>query len=216
MTVLRRVDGVQFVINPYRTILELEHVSQLQNVVKQLTQSHGQYIRLIKKSDNRLTAVLSADPGFLLGEAIWQHFQNPDNLVYCEVLSETSQAILVIVTQGTIVFDNVIEISQVISELKNHINNAEKYAVYTFGDVPINVGKADKSFNFNDKQIVLFNHLAESLYIHLTISEQFQLLPVRLALQEHQIGKSSALKILSIVLFMAIAISSWYLINYLR
>lgn len=216
MTVLRRVDGVQFVINPYRTTLDLEHPSQLYNVLKQLAQSHGQYIRLIKKTDNGLTAILASDPGFLLGDAVWQHFQCPDNLVYCEVLPENSQAILVIVTQGQIVFDNVIDLSQVVSELTHHIKSSEKYAVYTYGNVPIAIGKVDKSFNFNDKQIIVFNHLPESLYIHLSISEQFQLLPIRLAFKEHQIGKSSVLKIMSIVLFMTIAISSWYLINYLR
>ncbi len=216
MAVLRRLDGVQFAINPYRTTVEFHQILQLNQSIKELTQTHGQYVRLFKKADNQFTAVLSQDPGFLLGESVWQHFECPDNLVYCESMPENAQAILVIVSAGKIVFDNVIALSQIDAELKQHIIDAEKYAVYIYGDVPIGMGNNNYEFIFKENQITSFNHLTEPLFIHLPINEHVQLLPLQLALKEHHLGKSSALEKASIFVIIAVAFSSWYAMFYLH
>lgn len=216
MAVLRRLDGVQFAINPYRTTIEFQNGAQLTKTIKTLTLSHGQNIRLFKTSDNHVDAVMSLDPGFLLGESVWQHFECPQNLIYCELMPENMKALLVIVTEGKVAFDNLIAVEQIVIELPQHIDITEKYAIYTYGDVPIAVGNDKKSFNFKDNNIASFNHLSEPLFIHLPVNDQLQLMSMQSALTEHHFTESSIISRVGLLLLIIMAFSSWYATFYLH
>lgn len=216
MTVLRRIDGVQFAVQPYRTTFNTNHATNLKNDVAQLAQSHGGFVRLFNKPSDQLVSVFSADPGFLLGENIWQHFECPEYLVYCEELEGKNQALLVVVNSDIVILDGVFALDEIVKELTPLISDGAKYTVYTYGNVPTSSDNSKDTFSFNEKNLVSFSHLAEPVFTSLHVANQFQLLPLSLALNEHRLSKSYSLEIIIFVLLIIMAFSSWLLMSYLQ
>lgn len=216
MTILRRMDGVQFALQPYRTTLNTHHVTPLKTEIAQLAQAHGGFVRLFNKYNDQLVGVFSADPGFLLGENVWHHFECPEYLVYCEELVGKNQALLVVVNSGIVILDSVFELVDITDVLTPLVSEGAKYTVYTYGNVPITSDNSTNAFRFTEKNLALFNHLTEPLFTSLHVSDQFQLLPLSLALDEHRLNKSYTLEIIIIVLLIIVAFSSWLLMSYLQ
>ena len=88
MSVLRRDDGLLFVLQPYRELLKSKSVALLKREFYLLSQQYGVYSRIFKQSDGHFEAVFARDPGCLFGETVWKHFGKPRDLLYCEALAE--------------------------------------------------------------------------------------------------------------------------------
>jgi hypothetical protein len=215
MAILRRVDGVQFAIQPYRTVLDLKKKSLIKNEVLNLALEHGNYVRLYRSKHKQYAAIFSWDPGFLLGETIWQHFQCPDNLVYCELMGE-NQALLVIVKTGKVIVDRQLDVANIVKEITPLISEDAKFAVYTYGKVPISSGNAENAFIFHENNLVSFNHLSEPLFRSLHVSQQYQLLPLSLALKEYRLNNSYKLSMTIMALLIIMSIITWLLLSYVQ
>jgi hypothetical protein len=210
------MDGVQFVLQPYRTTLNAHHATPLKTEIAQLAQAHGGFVRLFNKSDNQLIGVFSADPGFLLGENVWLHFECPEYLVYAEELEGKNQALLVVVNSGIVILDSVFELVDITDVLTPLLSEGAKYTVYTYGNVQITSDNNTDVFGFTEKNLALFKQLDEPLFTSLHVTNQFQLLPLSLALDEHRLNKSYTLEIIIFVLLIIVAFSSWLLMSYLQ
>ena len=70
-----------------------------------LSQSYGEYITLQRKGVFKYEVAFSPDTGYLLGESIWHNFKRPMDMIYCEAIPNTTEAILVIVKEGSVYLD---------------------------------------------------------------------------------------------------------------
>lgn len=204
MTTLRRDDGLQFIIRPYRELLESERTSILKRKIRVLSQKYGENVRIFKQDKNRFEAVFSKDSGFLLGETVWIYLNKPRYLIYCEALPEPRQALLVVIRDGMVFLDAKISFTALIDELISLSVSDEKYNIYIYGDVPLGKSKENGKFAFTNRNVNSFKVLEEPLLSKLSVYEEAQLQPLKLALTSPYLGKS---KFVSIVASVAIIIA---------
>src|SRR5690348_12369046 len=101
MPYITREDGERFIIPSYRDVLSAQKPGLLKKEILLLSETYGQYITLQKKSSTQYEVTFSHEPGVLLGETIWHYFKRPSDLIYCEAIPNTAEAILVIVKSGS-------------------------------------------------------------------------------------------------------------------
>src|SRR5665213_2262909 len=99
---ITREDGEHFVTPSYRDILSAKKASLLKKEILLLSSNYGNFITLHRKNADQFEAAFSNEPGNLLGETVWYYFKRPNDLIYCEAISGTSEAILVIVKNGSV------------------------------------------------------------------------------------------------------------------
>jgi hypothetical protein len=205
MPILKRDDGIQFAIHAYRELLEPRKTSLLRNEVRMLAQNHGEYVRLFTQPSGQIEAVFSRDPGFLLGEAIWQHFSKPSDLIYCEALPEGHFAIVVVVRGGSVYLDTKIPYSNIPDEFASLVTGANRYDIYVYGDVPVSPKKERGKFSFDATQVKSFTRLEQSVFKNLVVDENLQLQPLEFALRAQKIGKKFPITwLVSIIIFFAL------------
>src|SRR5258706_12802884 len=102
MPYIARDDGERFVIPSYRDTLSAKKSNLLKKEILLLSESYGAFATVIKKNAQQYEVAFSPDTGYLLGETVWQHFKRPFDLIYCEIIPNTSEAILVIVKSGSV------------------------------------------------------------------------------------------------------------------
>lgn len=192
MPQIRRDDGVQFVIQPYRELLNIKQVSLLKREIRKLARTHGENICVFKRESGHFEAVFSRDQGFLLGETILEYFGKPRNLICCSVLHEKDSALLIVVKDGSVYSDAKVSYAEVFEELAALSTSNEKYDVYIYGDIPIGEGVAEAANNAMggktetfvlDKRIInSFKILSAPVLPSLRLNNALQLLPLELAL----------------------------------
>lgn len=183
MPVIRRDDGIQFAIQTYRELLSSKSASLLKSEIRLLSQQHGEYVRLFRDTKNSIEAVFSRDPGFLLGESIWYYFGRPSDLIYCEALPDSQQALVVVVKSSTIYLDTKIPYASLIDEFSTLLTGANQYDVHVYGNVPISKEPAPETFVFQPEQVASFHVLERSLLNQLAPDESLELQPLELALR---------------------------------
>jgi hypothetical protein len=204
MTTLRRDDGLQFIIRPYRELLESERTSILKRKIRILSQKYGENVRIFKQDKNRFEAVFSKDSGFLLGETIWIYLNKPRYLIYCEALPEPHQALLVVIHDGMVFLDTKISFTSLIDEFVSLSISDEKYDIYIYGDIPLGKYKEHGKFAFTKRNVNSFKILEEPLLSKLSVYEEAQLQPLKLALNSLYLGKS---KFIHVIIIAAIIIA---------
>ncbi len=204
MATIRRDDGLQFIIRPYRELLESGKTSILKRKIRILSQKYGENVRIFKQDKDRFEAVFSRDSGFLLGETIWIYLNKLRYLIYCEALPEPRQALLVVVRDGIVFLDNKMSFTALIDELISLSIFDEKFDIYTYGDVPLGRSNEHGKFAFTDRNVNSFKVLEEPLLSKLTVYEEAQLQPLKLALTSPCLGKS---KFVPIIIAAAIIIA---------
>lgn len=203
MSTLRRDDGVNFILQPYRETLTLRSSALLRKEVRYLSEQYGENVRLFKRKSNEFEAVFSSDKGFLLGETVWNHFGNIPELIYCERLSY-QEILLVVVRENKVYLDTKLDETALTEELNLLLVEPEgRYVVYTYGNLPKVFEKA---------AIKSLSPLDYSLFSTLPVSAQFQLLPTETALDEFGLGlkRRSSLLVLSVICLSALAIGWWF------
>jgi hypothetical protein len=211
MPILRRDDGSQFIIHPYREILKVERNRTLKRKIRMLAREYGNNLRIFQTTDpNKIEVVLSRDFGFLLGETVRNYFNKPSNLIYCEALFERNVALMVIVKDGLILLDSRLTYSEVIEELASLGSAMQKYDIYVYGDVPLGTNKeGDKYFVLEDQVVKSFNTLNESVLMHLSMDREVQLQPLELALTSPYLGTSKFGSIIAGIFFIIIFFIGW-------
>lgn len=188
MSYITREDGVRFIIPSYRDVLSVKKISLLKREVLLLASNYGEYIALQKKSANQYEIAFSPDPGALLGETVWQYFKYPRDLIYCEVIPNTSEAVLVIVKSGSVYLDGSFPIDSIAEELVIFQSQQNQFDIYLYGDVPISQNPEVGKFSLDASSVRSFTILDKPVFPTLPVVKVFQLQLVDVVLKSHGIG----------------------------
>ena len=212
MPTLRRDDGVQFVVQSYRELLGIKSISALKREIRTLAKNHGEFIRCYKQESGQLEVVFSREPGFLLGETVWNHFGRPQDLIYCEALPDKQHTLLVIVRSGSVYLDAKVVYSDLMDEFSALFANNEQYLVCVCGDVPLSDAPSEDAFVFDSNSARAFKRFPESVFAKLELDVEFQLQPLELALTASKFSRPIFFPLLfaCIILFLAIGLWHWY------
>lgn len=211
MTYIARDDGQHFVIPSYRDVLSAKKPSLLQKEIRLVSSSYGEYVAIQKKSPTQYEVAFSPDTGYLLGETIWSYFKRPKDLIYCEEIANSNEAILVIVKSGSVYLDGKFPVDSIADELLVFQTQSNQFDIYIYGNVPISKTPEEGKFSFDASSVKSFNVLEKSLFPHLPVVSQFELKLVDEALKAQGIG---VFPIKTVVFVVAVLVFFWASWNY--
>lgn len=189
MSILLREDGVQFAVQAHREHIPVTTtIASMRKHICALAEQYGSFVRLLKSDDNQYEAILSPEPGYLLGETVWHFYHRPHDLIYCEAIPNQEQAILIIINSGKVVFDNILPIANIIDQLTQLIKNDARYDIYIYGNLPIAQSSDKPGYVFNSDIVESFNILPEPLFSKLPVTHSLQLFPLKAALSEFKLN----------------------------
>lgn len=188
MPYITREDGQHFVIPSYRDVLTVKQKSQLKKEMLLLSQNYGEYVTLQKKGTSQYEVAFSPDTGYLLGESIWHHFKKPLDMIYCEAIPNTTEAILVIVKSGSVYLDGSFPLDSIPEELIIFLTQQNNFEIYIYGDVPISQEPEAGKFSFEISSVKSFSILDKPIFTTLALLKIYQLQLVDVVLREQGIG----------------------------
>lgn len=212
MPYITREDGERFVIPSYRDVLTVKQKSQLKKDILLLSQSYGEYITMQRKGANAYEVAFSPDTGYLLGESIWHHFKRPMDMIYCEAIPNTTEAILVIVKDGSVYLDGSFPVDSIPEELVIFLTQQNNFEIYIYGEVPISQVPEAGKFSFEQAAVKSFTVLDKPVFPTLPLLKIYQLQPVDLVLKANAIG---VLPTKQIVMALLVVGGLWALYAYL-
>ncbi len=189
MPSVARDDGTDFAVYTYRELLNAKSASLLRQEIQLLQQDNGDFARFFPQPDGDYEAVFAKERGFLLGETVWEHFDQPDDLIYCEALPNGRDAILVVVRAGQVYLDAELPIINLPDEFASLVAGENQYNIYVHGDVPLAEEASDDAFAFDEENVKSFTLLEEPAFASITAYEEYELLPVSEAIAELNLGK---------------------------
>lgn len=213
MVTVVRQDGSQFVVQAYRERVVAPKKTILQHKLQTLSKQYGQHIRLFQVDKETFEVVISRDTGYLLAETVVEYFNRPKNLIYCEQLTNSQQAILIVVRNGAILLDTRIELTKVAGELLPFIADSQQYDVVISGAVPITDDEQDASKLFIPADSLgKFEVLSESLYKRLPLLAKFHLQTLVLALKGAKFKTSPvAWALAGFIALIIIGVVAWWM-----
>ncbi len=188
MAFIVREDGEQFVIPSYRDVLVAKQKSGLKKDVIALSQSYGECLAMQRRSPQEYEVAFSPDQGYLLGETVWHHFNRPVDMIYCEVLPNTGDAILVIVKNGSVYLDGSFPVDSIPDELVVFLTQENNFEIYISADAPISETPTDGKFSFDPGSVKAFNVLPEPVFNTLPLLKAYHLLPLEETLMLYGVG----------------------------
>ncbi len=205
MPYITREDGERFIIPSYRDVLSAKKPALLKKEVLLLSTNYGEYITLQRKNVDQYEAAFSPDPGYLLGETVWHHFKRPRDLIYCEAIPNTTEAILVIVKGGSVYLDGSFPIDSIPDELIVFRTQQNNFEIYIYGDdIPISQTPEGGKFALDASSVKSFNILPEPVFPTLPTIKAFQLRLVDVVLKAQGIGVVPIKKIVAGVVVLAL------------
>lgn len=188
MPYIAREDGEHFVIPSYRDVLSAKRKGFLKKEILLLSQSYGEYITLNRKNATQYEVAFSPDTGHLLGESIWHHFKRPFDMIYCEAIPNTTEAILVIVKDGSVYLDGSFPIDSIQEELIIFLTQKNNFEIYIYGNVPITQTPEEGKFSFDASSVKSFTVLDKSVFQTAPLLKIYQLQLVDSVLKAQGIG----------------------------
>ena len=164
MPYIIRDDGQRFVIPSYRDALSAASRGALKGQVTSLSKNYGQYVAVQAKTATVYEVAFSNEPGYLLGESIWDYLKKPMDMVYCESIPDSNDAILVIVKEGSVYLDGSFPAENIPEELVVFLTQENQFEIYTYGDVPLSRTPEENKFAFDAKSVKSFNVLDRPLF----------------------------------------------------
>ncbi|MHB1948372.1 MAG: hypothetical protein ACYCQI_09690 [Gammaproteobacteria bacterium] len=204
MAYITREDGERFIIPSYRDVLSAKKEALLKREVVLLSQNYGEYITLQRKNVNQYEVAFSPEPGYLLGESVWSYFKRPQDLIYCEAIPNTFEAILVIVKAGIVYLDGSFPLDSIPDELVIFRTQQNNFEIYIYGDVPISKMPEEGKFAFDTTSVKSFNVLDKPVFPTLPVNKAFQLQLVSTVLKSRGIGMLPIKKILFVVVLLGL------------
>ena len=189
MPVLLRDDGLSFTIQNYREALVVKKPTLLKSEVRFLSQNNGEHVRLFRPHVDRIEAVFSREPGYPLGEMVWDYFDKPTNLIYCEAMVDQTNALLVIVRDNTVYLDDVLPLEALLDEFSALLSLRNEFEIYTYGDVPLAETTSDTHFAFEPNYVKSFTALHKSAYYKIRKKKEYLLLSPEQAINKLGIGR---------------------------
>ncbi len=188
MTYIAREDGQRFIIPSYRDVLSAKKPAILQKEIRLVASNYGEYIAIQRKSPTQYEVAFSPEPGYLLGETVWSYFKRPKDLIYCEEIPTTNEAVLVIVKSGSVYLDGKFPVDSIADELLVFQTQTNNFEIYVYGNVPISKTPEEGKFSFEPSSVKSFNVLETPVFPRLPIVPQFELTLVDDALKKQGIG----------------------------
>ncbi len=196
MPFITREDGERFIIPSYRDVLSAKKPALLKKEVMLLSTNYGEYITLQRKNIDQFEAAFSPDPGYLLGESVWNYFKRPRDLIYCEAIPNTTEAILVIVKAGSVYLDGSFPVDSIPDELIVFKTQQNNFEIHIYGDVPISETPEENKFSLDATSVKSFEVLTEPVFPTLPTNKIFQLRLVDSVLKTQGIGVFPLKKVL--------------------
>lgn len=209
MPYITREDGEHFVIPSYRDVLTAKQKNALKKDILMLSQSYGEYITLQRKNATQYEVAFSPDTGYLLGESIWHQFKRPPDMIYCEAIPNTTEAILVIVKSGSVYLDGSFPLDSIPEELIIFLTQQNNFDIYIYGDVPISQTPQEGKFNFDANSVKSFTVLDKPIFPTLPLLKIYQLQLVDQVLKAHGIGVFPTKKILTALVALGVLWMMW-------
>ncbi len=209
MPYITREDGEHLVIPSYRDVLLAKQKSSLKKEILLLSQSYGEYITLQRKSATQYEVAFSPDTGYLLGESVWHNFNRPMDMIYCEAIPNTTEAILVIVKSGSVYLDGSFPLDSIPEELVIFLTQQNNFEIYIHGDVPISQTPDEGKFNFEAGSVKSFTILDQPIFPTLPLLKQYQLQLVDPVLKSHGIGVFPTRQILTVIVVIGLIWMGW-------
>ncbi len=209
MPYITREDGERFVIPSYRDVLNAKQTSLLKKDILLLSKSYGDYITLQRKSPLEYEVAFSPDTGYLLGETIWHQFKKPSDMIYCEVVPNTTEAILVIVKNSSVYLDGSFPLDSIPEELIIFLTQQNNFEIYLYGDAPISEKPVDGKFSFEPTSVKSFTVLEKPVFATLPLLKIYQLQLVEPVLKAHGIGVFPARQLLTTVVVVFLLWLAW-------
>jgi hypothetical protein len=188
MPYIAREDGEHFVIPSYRDVLTAKQKSVIQKDVISLSQSYGEFITMQRKGPQQYEVAFSPDRGYLLGETVWHQFKRPLDMIYCEAVPNSAEAILVIVKGGSVYLDGSFPMESIPEELIIFLTQQNNFEVFVYGDVPISETPTEGKFSFDPASVKSFTVLDQPVFSSLPLLKAYQFQPVLPVLKSHGIG----------------------------
>lgn len=188
MPYITREDGERFIIPSYRDVLSAKKQALLKKEILLLSTNYGEYITLQRKNVEQYEAAFSPEPGYLLGETVWHHFKRPRDLIYCEAIPNTTEAILVIVKGGSVYLDGSFAIDSIPDELIVFRTQQNNFEIYIHGDIPLSQSPEEGKFSLDASSVKSFSILPQPIFPILPTIKTFQLRLVDVVLKSQGIG----------------------------
>ncbi len=212
MSYITREDGEHFVIPSYRDVITSKQKSFIKKEILLLSQSYGEYITLQKKNDNQYEVAFSPDTGYLLGESLWHYFKRPLDMIYCEAIPNTTEAILVIVKNGSVYLDGSFPLDSIPEELVVFLTQQNNFEICIYGDVPISQTPEIGKFSFEAAAVKSFTILDKPVFSTLPLLKIYQLQLVDQVLKAHGIGVFPTKQVVLVALVVGIG---WLVYSYM-
>lgn len=209
MSYITREDGERFVIPSYRDVITVRNTAALKKEISLLCKSYGDYITLQKVNPMRYEAAFSPETGYLLGESIWHQLKRPNDLIYCEAIPGTSEAILVIVKDGSVYLDGRFPQESIPEELIIFLTQENHFEIYIYGDVPISQTSVEGKFSFEASSVKSFKKLDQPLFPTLPLIKAYHLQLMDPVLEAQGIGVLPVKKIMVGVVIVALLLVMW-------
>ncbi len=213
MPYITREDGERFVIPSYRDVISAKKQSLLKKEILALSSNYGEYITLHRKNIEQYEVAFSPDTGYLLGETVWHYFKRPLDLIYCEVIPNTQEAILVIVKSGSVYLDGSFPIDTIPDELVIFRTQQNNFDIYIYGDVPISASPEAGKFAFDATSVRSFQVLDEPVFPKLPKVKNFQLQSVDVVLTAQGIGVLPVRTIVMAIVGLGLLWMAWTYIS---
>lgn len=207
MTTITREDGTQFVTQSYRELLLPKSATFLKTELRTLAQTNGRYAKIFKQRGGQMEAVFSPDAGYLLGETVWQYFNKPYNLVFCE--AHDGQFIVVIVKNGMIYLDALLSQEALQAEMIALSADTIKFDVKVHGKVPFGESVTEGALGLPANSMKSFTPLGASVFAALPEQSSYLLQDIEQAINAARIGKLPAT--VSVGLTILLMLSAWWL-----
>lgn len=212
MPYVAREDGEHFVIPSYREVITAKNTGVLKKEISVLAKNFGSYITLQRKGPIQYEIAFSQEGGYLLGETVWNQLKRPADMIYCEAIPNSTDAILVIVKEGAVYLDGQFPVDSIPEELVIFLTQQNNFDIYTFGDVPISEKPEVGKFSFESTSVRSFTVLDKSLFNELPLLRIFHLAPVNDVLKFYGIGVFPAKKaVIGVVILFVIGFMWTYM-----
>ncbi|OGT38242.1 MAG: hypothetical protein A3F12_07270 [Gammaproteobacteria bacterium RIFCSPHIGHO2_12_FULL_38_14] len=209
MAYITREDGEHFVIPSYREVITAKSKSALKSHILTLSQNYGDHITLRRKGTTQYEVAFSPDSGYLLGESIWHHFKRPGDMIYCEAIPNTTEALLVIVKNGSVYLDGSFPVESIPEELVIFLTQQNAFEIFVYGDVPISKTPEENKFSFEVDTVKSFTVLEQAVFQKLPLLKIYQLQLVDQVLKAHGIGVMPVKQITVAIVIIALIWLAW-------
>lgn len=209
MVQLARFDEVEFVVLTYRELLTAASPGVMKREIQMLAAENGQHVKCFAREQG-VEAIFSQDSGYLLAESVWDHFGQPDNLIYCEELPGGVNSVLVVIRGGTVFLDTEINTRNLMDELATLTLGSVAYEIKLFGDLPI--GDTRDKFQFPHQNVANVEWLEASPFLDLKPKEEYALGTVKQAFSNLGYTQAALKRLFIVVTVLAvIAFAAWWI-----